>query len=287
LSFVLEHTAVGVDLIVTGDWTSEAEECLLSGQADGLVLNYARGYREKDLSFVRDLRIRRLDLLARTVADLTPIYSLAPHLVALHIQSDPRAPLDLELLPNLTELSADWRQVEATIDLAPGVERLFLLAYTETDLLPLARLKSLTSLVMKDRPQVRSLDGVDNFPWLHELGIHLASNLVDLSGLERANSPLLEVLSLTHNRSMRTIEEIAACSGLRILNLTDDADIQSVASLAGLARLERLYLGSTRVVDGDLQPIANLPRLEVLAMQDRPHYVPRVREILKRMRTAS
>ena len=42
--------------MVTGNWTGRAANVLASGQADGLILNYARGYRERTLdSFGRGL----------------------------------------------------------------------------------------------------------------------------------------------------------------------------------------------------------------------------------------
>src|SRR4051794_29161949 len=96
----------GVDLIVTGEWSRQAEACLREGHADGLILNYARGYRESSLDFLSGLPVRRLDILARSVADLSPVYSLAETLVALHVQTDPQATIELERLPHLQELSA-------------------------------------------------------------------------------------------------------------------------------------------------------------------------------------
>ena len=42
----------GVNLFVTGPWSVAAERCLREGRADGLVLNYARGYSEPNLEFL-------------------------------------------------------------------------------------------------------------------------------------------------------------------------------------------------------------------------------------------
>lgn len=39
MSFEIERTGQGVDLVVTGDWSPAAREVLESGLADGLVLN--------------------------------------------------------------------------------------------------------------------------------------------------------------------------------------------------------------------------------------------------------
>lgn len=280
VTFTLEQTPEGVDLVVTGAWSSEAAGCLVSGEADGLVLNYARGYREKDLSFVKGLPIRRLHLLARTVTDLTPIYASAELLESLRVQSDPRATIELERLPLLRTLSADWQQVHGSIRFAPQLERLFLLGYSEPDFGVLSSLTALVSVVLKDYPLVRSLAGVEDLPWLATLGVYLAKNLEDITALERTALPTLQVLQLPSCRKVADIDAVAACPSLRFFELSDGGEIPTVAPLAGLDHLERLYLyGSTKIADADLGPIARLPRLSDFRIQSRRRYSPPVKEI--------
>ena len=55
MTFILENTPEGVNLVVTGDWSSKARDALSSGEADGLDLNYAKGFRERDLRFLEGL----------------------------------------------------------------------------------------------------------------------------------------------------------------------------------------------------------------------------------------
>ncbi|WP_115790161.1 hypothetical protein [Arthrobacter silvisoli] len=280
MTFTLEQTPEGVDLVVTGDWSRKAEAYLIKGRATGLVLNYARGFREKDLSFVKELPVRRLDLLARTITDLSPIYSVADHLESLHVQSDPRATIELEQLPRLRALSASWEQVQGSIRFAPQLERLFLLSYSEPDFTPLAMLSSLASLVFKDYPRVRSLDGVEEMPWLAELGVYVAKNLEDISALQRSPSPVLDTLQLSSCRKIAEIGAVASCPSLRFFEFSDCGEIPTAAPLAGLDRLELLYLyGTTKIADGDLGPIARLPRLVDFRIQNRRGYSPPVKEI--------
>lgn len=280
MTFTLEETPEGVDLVVTGAWSQEAAARLVSGEADGLVLNYARGYREADLSFIRGLPVRRLNLLARTVTDLAPIYGVAGQLESLSVQSDPRALIELDRLPALRAVSADWQQVQGSIRFAPQLRRLVVGYYSERDFTALEPLSSLENLVLADYPRIRSLDGVGEWPWLTELGVHYAKDLDDISALGRAASPALQVLQLPSCRKVVEIDAVAACPSLRFFELSEGAEIPSVGALAGLDRLERLYLyGSTKVADGDLGPIARLPRLADFRMMNRRGYVPSVAEI--------
>ncbi|WP_175558434.1 hypothetical protein [Arthrobacter sp. ok362] len=280
MTFTLEDTREGVDLVVTGDWSRDARECLMDGRADGLVLNYAKGFHERDLQFVRGLPIRRLHLLARTMKDLAPVYSLADRLVSLSVDSDPSAVIELERLPLLKSVSADWQQVQGSIRFASHLERVVLGYYSEPDFRSLMSMSSLSSIVLTDYPRLQSLDGIEDLPWLAELGVNLSKNLEDITALERSASPVLETLALSSCRKVVDLVPVASCPSLRIFEFSECGDVPTLAPLAGLSRLEQLVLyGSTRVVDGDLRPIAQLPRLEELRMKSRRSYSPSVKEI--------
>ena len=280
MTFVLEQTPEGVDVVVTGDWSPQAHDAILTGRADGLVLNYAKGFRERDLQFVAGLPLRRLHVLARTIGDLSPVYGLSETLESLRVQTAPQARIELDRLPLLRVLSATWSQIHGSIRFAAQLRKLFILSYTERDLMPLTAVPGLVSVVLKDYPQVQSLDGLEDLPWLAELGVHLARGLRDISALQRASSPVLQTLQLTSCRSIPDIAAVSACTVLKFLDVSEGGDIPSVAPLVELVGLERLYLyGSTRARDGDLGPIAGLPRLRDFRMQSRPSYSPSVREI--------
>ena len=280
MSFVLEPRVEGVDLVVTGAWSPAAQEALESGRADGLVLNYARGFREQPIDFIEGLPIRKLDLLARSVKDLSPVYSLAPTLEELRVQSDPRAVIELEGLPRVRKLAASWPQVRSSILFAPQIEDLAVPSYSEPTLEPLSCLTSLASLVMKERPKLRSLDGMEAFRWLTRLAVFSASSLVDISAVETSRPAALQVLQLQACRKVPDITPIAGCVSLQFFDLSEGGEIPSVGPVSDLVNLERLYLyDSTRIADGDLGPIARLPKLKDFRMQNRPGYSPSVKEI--------
>src|SRR2546425_12695307 len=94
-AFDIDENPKGRTLVVTSDWTIETANAIRAG-VDGLTLNYARGYHERDLKFLDHLPVRRLNILARTIKDLTPVYSLAKSLEQLDIEIAPGIPVDLE-----------------------------------------------------------------------------------------------------------------------------------------------------------------------------------------------
>jgi hypothetical protein len=280
VNFTLEQSSEGIDLLLRGPWSTKAKSCLTSGRATGLVLNYTAGFQEPNLEFIRGLPIERLNILDRSVKDLDPVHSLAHHLLSLSVQTAPGTVIYLDELPLLRVLSADWKQVEGSIKFTRRLEKLFFGHYSEKDLLPLAHLSELSSLVMKDYPSVRSLDGVQGLSNLVELGIHLGRYLEDITALGQVDSSVLAILQLPACRKVKNLVAVASCSSLRFFDFGDGSLIPTLAPLGALIELERLYLyGSTKVADGDLGPVARLPRLRDFRMQNRRGYAPTVRDI--------
>lgn len=277
-AFAIGHFRDHVEVVVTGPWTDRAAEPIRSGEADRLVLNYALGFAEADLEFLRGLPVKQLVVLDRRLSSLEPINALSDSLELLHLTTDSTLSIDLALFPQLADLSADWQQVRSTIAAAPRLERLHVGRYAERDLMPLTSPRSLRRLALTDRPRISTLEGLAALPELRSLGVYLAKNLEDIDELEGRDS--IEDLELESCRKLDRIDAIGGCVGLRTLNLSECGDLPSVAPLTGLTGLEVLQLfGSTNVLDGDLTPIAGLPRLRELRMRSRRHYRPSVGDI--------
>ena len=258
-------------------------DAFIASGADGLIANYARGFIGDDLEFVRGLPLRRLDVLARTITDLSPVYDLSGSLEELRVQAGSGTRIDLAAMPRLRALSCSWEQVVDTIRDATNVEDLFLGAYDGRDLVPLAHLTSLRSLRMKGRPALRSLDGIESMPWLDHLGIYLAP-LEDSTALARAASPVLTELHLASCRRITSLEDLSQLTALRTLDVSEGGSIESLEPIAGLLHLERLYVyGSTNIADGNLTPLLGMPCMRDLRIMNRRHYAPSAQEVKARL----
>lgn len=277
--YELEPDGDGYSLVVTGPWAPESARQLQRADVIGLTLNYARGFQERDLEFVQDWPIRHLHILARTLDDLTPVYRLAGTLERLSVQTSPAATVDLNALPWLTGFSGEWAQVADTVEYAVGLNDLFLLSYRAADLGPLARNQGLHRLRFKQRPALRSLDGLDRFPALAELGVFGASRLIDIGALTTAPVTLTR-LELDSCGGIEDLDALAGLTSLRWLGLGNCGPVRSVAPLGDLVSLERLYAAeSTRITDGDLAPLLRLRSLTDLRLAARRHYRPSVDEV--------
>lgn len=267
-----------VEVVVTGRWSPEGAAAFETGGARRLVLNYALGFNEPNLDFLTGLPIRELVILDRRLTDLEPVYSLAPTLEVLHLTTSPTLHIDVSRFGNLVGLGADWAQVSSSIAGATRLSRVYFGHYGHSDLSPLAPLRALSDITLKDRPKLQSLTGLSKLPEIRRLGVYLAKDLDDVTDLQGRSG--IEELELECCRKLSRLDDLAGCVGLRKLNLSECGDLASVRPLHPLTQLELLYLyGSTKIVDGDLTPIAELPRLTELRMQSRRHYRPAVADI--------
>ncbi|HVY39373.1 MAG TPA: hypothetical protein VHM31_15635 [Polyangia bacterium] len=94
-------------------------------------------------------------------------------------------------------------------------------------------------------------------PLLAFLGVHRASRLTSLRGLETLSH--LGSLEVNDCRKIRSIEPIAALGGLRSLQLCNDGQIETLAPVAGEAAPEAAARG-LHGQDALLRPAEQLPQ---------------------------
>lgn len=124
----------------------------------------------------------------------------------------------------------------------PALEMLSLQRVTATDLQPLARLRQLRRLIVRDATRVADLE------WTRALA--------------------LESLALENLKSVCSLEPLADQHGLRALGVEGAMwtamRVHSLEPLRSLERLEYLFLTNLRVRDGSLRPLHGLARLRFL-----------------------
>jgi hypothetical protein len=150
---------------------------------------------------------------------------------------------------------------------------------SEEDLTGLRWNSALARLTLKGAPRLRSLSGVELLPQLSVLKIFAAKRLSDITDVRGVAGSLKE-LELEACAAIASIESLRALVALEFLSLSDCGDMETFEPIGALVGLRELHAwGTTRVADGDLTPIARLPKLRGLRMQDRRSYQPRVRDL--------
>jgi Leucine-rich repeat (LRR) protein len=261
LEYELQQTDAGLDLVVTGPWTGACLDIVATGTVDGLVLNTAFGFSETDLGFIGSWPISRLKVVARNVNNLSPVYRLSETLTELDVLTATSASLDLGQLTKIQVLGADWDQVSETLQKLEHLKAVFLRHFSPKDMTCFKANSALESIRLKDRPRLESLDGLQVLSSLTEVGVYLASKLSDISALASVAAPL-QKLELVACKGIRKIDPIRELTKLKFLNIADCGDIESIEPLSVLQGLEEFHgYGSTKISDGDLSPLLQLPAL--------------------------
>lgn len=265
-------------LVVTGPWTDAIDEVLSSGQVRSLDLNSAKGFHSSDLERLGDWPVESLRILDRSVTDLAPLARVATTLQRLSIYVSVQVPLDLAGFPKLTTLAASWDNIEDSIGGAALLEDLYVGRYSGKNLMPFEHNRKLLRLAFKDRPRIETLDGLSSLSSLEHLAVHRAP-MADLAALATSGVSLRE-LHLTTFRTVTDWSPLSSQRNLRRLDISECGDVDSLAPIADLHELEELWMyGSTRIVDGDLRPLAALPKLREVRIQSRSSYNPPASEI--------
>jgi hypothetical protein len=282
--YVIEEVNGIRTVVVTGPWSLDAEQVLLRGKAEALVLNYARGFEgdleRGELEFLTEhLGIRRLALLDRGIPDVSPIYRLRHTLDDLSIQAAPNATLDLEQLPGLQKIAGEWALIGPTLGALRHLREVSTWSYGESDLSAFEPHTNLVRVTVKDAPRLESLHGLASHDALRRLEIRGARRLGDISVLTDTEASLEELIL----EGCRAIESLAPIDGfrqLRDLEIGECGDLPSANELARLLSLEVLSAwGSTCFLDGDISILTRLPALKELRMRNRRHYHPAVKDI--------
>jgi len=278
--YVVEDSPEGRSLVVTGPWSDLTADALRRGDADGLVLNYARGFSEGGLGFLDDWGVRRLKVLDRGIVDLDAIGRLGSSLEHLSVQAAPSAELDLAQLPRLRSVSGEWKLIRGTLGAVDALQTVITWRFDEPDLRAFRDHVHLRHLTVKEAPHLETLAGVGDLTELEELSVFLARRLHDIADVAGVAAPLRS-FELEDCPSIDAIDDIEVLVNLSFLGLSECGPIQSFMPIGPLEQLEVLYAwGSTRVVDKGLSPLAGLPKLREIRMRDRPGYKPRVKDLV-------
>jgi hypothetical protein len=139
---------------------------------------------------------------------------------------------------------------------------------------------ALKHLTVKEAPNLESVSGIRDLPNRTVLGIFLARRLGEIGDVADRGRSLRE-LELEDRPGIDAIDDVESLGYLRFLSISECGDIASLAPVGSLKQLETLYAwGSTRIVDADLSPLAQLPRLKEIRMRNRRGYKPPVSDLV-------
>jgi hypothetical protein len=257
-------------VIHEGGWRDEYADVIAQRELAVLSIRVLDG----DLSFLaRVPQLRGLVVTSGAVRDLSPVQALTRlETLTLNVPAKPRLELDFGAFPLLETVRMYWNPGLASITGHGRVSSLFVFGPPDADLERFSGMAGLRRLEFSQGRKLASTAGVPD--GVEFLGLYQQGALTTL-----ALPPGLRVLAIEGSKKLGALDAVAGLA-LTTLKVANCGDIASLAPLAGMDSLEELLAWeSTKIVDGDLSVLLELPRLRVLGMQDRSHYRPRVKEV--------
>lgn len=258
-------------VVLEGGWRDEYSGVI---ETHGLAV-LSIMVRGDDLSFLERLpSLRGLVLNAGEVRDLSPIQALgALETLTLNTPSKPRMELDFKAFGALETLRMYWNPGFESVFACESLRSLWMFGPPDADLARFGALPSLRRLELSQGRKLVSTAGVGD---LEFLGLYQQAALEDFSGLPAE----LRVLAIEGSKKLSTLDAVGPLTKLTRLKVANCGDLASLKPLTGLIELEEFFAWeSTRVLDGDLSVLLELPRLHQIGMRDRREYRPRVPEV--------
>ena len=266
-------------------WSSELEEVLANTGVTGAVIGnwedptHDLGFLSKFVDKIEYLQFKGDAALDRAiVSTLVNLETLFiehsvegidfSQLVRLRrcVISDARDIGNVAACPVLEELRVSPAPKVDTLATFVPLQKLTLLLLDAAPLLSLRHIEQLPALrelhLMRCR-RLESLDGIENTQ-LVKLGLYRLSRLRTLAPLTQCAT--LRELELDACKQIEDMERLGRRSGLEILTIRSGRPIPSLAFLRHLEHLR--YFGSfvTKIVDGNLGLLLELPALEQVAI---------------------
>lgn len=278
----LEKGKYGPMAVITGHWSDEIASDLASLKIMELELNYAKGWRGSDLSFLSNFPwLQRFKITDFKITSVDPVHELQ-ELRSLEIATYCDTELRFSIFPMLVDCSLEWRDGAISLFDCLSLEALFVNRYTGKNADLFGRLTKLQSLAILNAP-LENIRGLSSLKELRSLRLANLERLASLEGIESLKR--LEELEINTCRAIRDLDALRHLSQLRVINLNNNGKISNLKPLEHLDKLETVnFYESTDIADGDLSPLTRLPRLSRSSFKNRKHYSHR-REELKLLRS--
>jgi len=224
---------------------------------------------EKPLSFLTKLPdLTELQIIDFNLDDVSPVHDLHK-LKSLQISTYCKSEIDFRQFPHLEDVALEWRPKAKSLYECTSLKRIFINRWSGRSFEGFGRTQGLRKLSLKGSRLERI--GQVSFPHLEELEIALAVKLASLEGVETLRA--LKSLWINTCKKIDDLSPISSLTGLESVHFCNCGDVPSLKPLLGLHRLRQfLFYESTNVLDGDLEVLKRLPRLESIAFQQRRHY---------------
>ena len=256
--------------ILSGPWQPKYADQIRRRGPLALELNEAWGFVGDNLDFLGDVpELLELQVIHHHLLDDRGVEHCS-NLRSLDLNTYSDTSPDFSRFRQLESCSIEWRGAASSLLEVQTLHRLAIQNPPWPDLYPFQALAGLVSLTLGNARRLRSLAGAKSLRSLESLVVYLAPRLASLAGIEELGS--LVNLELEDCRTVNSLEPAGDLRRIRSIHFTGRGMVDNLDPLQNLNNLEELWLGGTKVADGRLTPLLNLPALREVRFRNRPEY---------------
>jgi hypothetical protein len=261
-------------LMVEGPWDPSLVEFIARNEITALYLNGSKGWSTEDYSFLSQLKtIEELDIIAAESHHLDAMQEM-PRLQELSLTTSTDSVIDFARMQNLEDCFLHWWKGAQSIFDAPALKSLYLDEIKIKSYAPLERLTALESLTLGNS-NIEDLSCLKSLQRLTKLELLNCRKIVDFSPI--ASLKELRRLRIEGSKQLCTIDFVASLKALEVLLVGDNGTIDSLQPVAELKQLKAVaFNGSSKIGDGNLACLTQLPQLAMLMFASRRHYTHRL-----------
>lgn len=260
----------GKGIEVIGNWNQSITDFILKENVTALNLNYACGWEDEDLSFLRDLNtIEHLQIISAKSTNVSAIENMTS-LRKLNFNTTTKEVVDFSKLINLQHCFLLWWKGAKNLPLCSSLKSLYIEKAKLDDFSQLSNLQELEEITLGNS-SIECLHWVERIRGLKKLELLNCKKLDDFSSL--SNCKNLNWLVIDGSKNLSNIDFVSLFDNLEILNISDNGNIESLKPLEKVKSLKALSFGrKTTIDDGDLSVLESLPKLAMLMFAPRRHY---------------
>lgn len=257
-------------LMVHGEWDERIPQFLEEKEISALYFNDCRGWRGEDFSFLQETPwINELDIISGEARGLEAIKYLCD-LRNLSLECHSKSSIDFGPLTKLEKCYISFWKGANSIFQCSSLTSFYIDDYKNSVFPNIEVFPYLRSLTISNST-IKSLDFLEGAKGLIKLNLLNCRGLENFDPLSQCNS--LEKLTISGSKKMADLGFLKTQRNLKILDISDNGDVLSIAPLGALKKLKAIaFDGTTNVLDGELGALCGLPKLAMLMFRPRRHY---------------
>lgn len=238
----------------------------------GIHISSFGAYAEKDLGFLKDhpgisavvvSHAKGIDLSCLELLDGLTYLTLEVY----------RSPPDLRVFKHLEEFSGEWSPELKIDEGCSSLKHLTLYKYkcSAGDCSDIPIVPSLERLELVQSP-ITSLEGIQHHTHLADLLFCRLAKLSDIKPIVGLANGSLSKLQIERCKKIVGWDSLGNLNRVKKIVIDTCSDLPNLSFLSGCVGLEEFVFMDTKLPDGDLSPLLDLPSLRYVGIFDKKHF---------------